>query len=113
MIAWPTPGTVTRCAPGISVAMRADASGGVRRSSSPCRISVGTAGYGAPVARGGWPGSGQRRQRSISSAYATSASNGENADGGSASAPARATAKRSAIGVPRGHGSGVSSQTVA
>ena len=47
MIACPTPGTVTRCAPGISVATCAEASGGVRRSSSPCSSSVGTAGYGA------------------------------------------------------------------
>ena len=64
-------------------------------------------------ARGGRPGSGQRRQRSISSAYATSASNGWNAAGGSASAFAFATAKRCSSGVPRGHGSGVSSHTVA
>jgi hypothetical protein len=44
MIEWPTPGKVTRCAPGISDAMRAAVSGGVRRSSSPWRSSVGTAG---------------------------------------------------------------------
>jgi hypothetical protein len=113
MTAWPTPGSITRRAPGISVATWAETSGGVRRSSCPCSISVGTAGYGPPAAGGGRPGSGQRRQRSISSAYATSASNGANAEPGSASARSRATRKRSAGGVPRGHGSGVSSHTVA
>ena len=93
--------------------MCAETSGGVRRSSSPWSSSVGTAGYAPPLGAGGRAGSGQRRQRSISSAYATSASNGQNASGGSASAFAFATAKRWSSGVPRGHGSGVSSHTVA
>ena len=42
--ACPTPGTVTRVERGSSEAIRAEASGGVRRSSSPCSRSAGTSG---------------------------------------------------------------------
>ena len=46
-VEWPVPGITSRTAPGIRAATRADHSGGVRRSSPPWRISVGTVGYGA------------------------------------------------------------------
>src|SRR3954471_10548287 len=67
-VEWPTPGITKRWAPGIRAATFADHSGGVRRSSPPCRIRVGTLGYGdAGTADGTRGTSGQRRQKSISS----------------------------------------------
>src|SRR3954471_23112257 len=60
-VEWPTPGITKRLAPGMRAATLADHSGGVRRSSPPCRISVGTVGYGSDgVVAAGRGTSGQR-----------------------------------------------------
>ena len=113
-VEWPTPGTTSRFAPGIRAATRADHSGGVRRSSAPWRISVGTVGYGgAGTAAGARGTSGQRRHRLISSSTTTAGSNGANAPAGAAAIRCCVTAGRWSIGVPGSHGSGVVSQTVA
>ena len=66
-------------------ATAAEPEGGVRRSSPPWKMSVGTWGYGPAGAGRGRTGAGQSRQSSISSANAVAASNGAKALGPSAS----------------------------
>ena len=89
------PGTTSRFAPGIRAATAADHSGGVRRSSPPCRISVGTAGYGGAGTVAGARGtSGQRRHRLISSSTTAAGSNGANAPAGAAAIRCWMTAGR-------------------
>ena len=113
-VEWPTPGITSRIAPGIRCWMRCDHSGGVRRSSPPCRSSVGRFGYGgAGVAEAGYGTSGQRRQRSTSSSVTTVASKGAKVPGGSAARRCWTLAGRWSIGVPASHGTGFVSQVVA
>ena len=113
-VEWPVPGTTIRTAPGIRAATRAETSGGVRRSSPPWRISVGTVGYGSGAAADGGRGtSGQRRQRSISSSTTIGGSNGAKVSGGQRGDPLLDDRGGWSIGVPGSQGIGSVSQTVA
>jgi hypothetical protein len=110
----PTFGTTSRCEPGICAATSRAFAVGVRRSSAPLRISVGTAGSGVFCAAAVGVENGQKVHAGMSLKSSTSARvNGATAPAGSAAIRAFASARRRRGLEERFHGNCSSSQLVA
>ena len=110
----PVFGTTSRCDPGICAATSRALAVGVRRSSAPLRISVGTLGNGARSGAGAGVANGQKAHAGMSLKSSTFAAvNGASWLAGSALICVRASARRVAGADARFHGNGSSSQLVA